>query len=101
MVKIWYNKIVIIINKIGIVNLDLFITMNLHLAKAKKFICSISWAAYYYFFNNFFQFSFVTKKSLWEIPLSLYEEHKQHIWHHFADVIILTEQICQQGDIVF
>lgn len=33
--------------------------------------------------------------------LSLHEENRKYIWHNFADMITLTKQMCQQGEIVF
>ena len=35
------------------------------------------------------------------MPLSLHEEHGQHIWYYLTNIIILIKQMHQQGDIVF
>ncbi len=89
----------------NMVSLDLFATVDLHLGIAKALHENSSTVlgrlSIVIFLDDFFQFCPVIERFLWEVPLSLHEEHGQHIWHHFTDVIILTEQIHQQHDIVF
>ena len=105
MEKIWYNKIAIIVNKINMVSLDLFATVDLYFGKAKALhknsSAVLGGLSVVIFLGNFFQFSSLIERFLWEVSLSLHEKHRQYIWHHFTNVIILTEQIRQQGDIVF
>ncbi len=105
MEKIWRNKIAVVVDEISMVSLDLFATVDLHLGKAKALQKNSSVVLgellVVIFLDDFFQFSFVTGRSLWEVLLSLHEEYGQHIWHHFTDVITLTERMRQQGDIVF
>lgn len=35
------------------------------------------------------------------MPLISHKKYKQHIGHHFADVIMMIKQMCQQDNIVF
>ena len=87
------------------VSLDLFATLDLHLGRTrslhKNLFAILGGLPVVIFLSDFFQFSPVTERSLWEVPLSSHEEHGQYIWHHFTDIITLTKQMRQQGDIVF
>ena len=103
--KLWRNKTAIIVDEMSMVSLDFLATVDLHLGRAKSLhensSAVLGGLSVVIFLGDFFQFSPVTGRSLWEVPLSSHEEHGQHIWHHFTDIITLTKQMRQQGDIVF
>lgn len=95
--KLWRNKTAIVVDKMSMVNLDFLATVDLYLGRA-KFLHKNSSAALgrlsvVILLGDFFQFSPLIGRFLWEVPLSSHEEHGQHIWHHFADVITLTKQM--------
>lgn len=66
--KIWHKKIIIIVDKMSIVNLGLFVTMDLHFDNAKalhKNLCAIlDELPIIIFLSDFFQFYLVIKRFL-------------------------------------
>ncbi len=78
--KIWRNKIVIVVDEMSIVSLDLLVTVDLHLGKAKALhknsSAVLSELSIIIFFGDFFQFFPVTKRSLWEVTLNLDKEYR-------------------------
>ena len=89
----------------SMVSLDFLATINLHFSRAKSLYKNLSVVlgrlSIIIFLGDFFQFSPVTRRSLWEVLLSSHEKHGQYIWHYFTDIISLTKQMRQQSDIVF
>ena len=77
------------------VSLDFLVTVDLYLGRAKSLYENLSAVlggfSVIIFLGDFFQFLPVIERSLWELPLSLYEEHGQHIWHHFTNIITLIK----------
>ncbi len=80
MEKIWRNKIAVVVDEMSMINLDLLAIVNLHLSKAKALhknsSAVLGGLPVVIFLGNFFQFSPIIGRSLWEVPLSLHEEHR-------------------------
>ena len=78
--KLWRNKTAIIVDKMSMVSLDFFATVDLYLGRAKSLYKNLSAVfgglSIVIFLDDFFQFSPVIKRSLWEVLLSLHEEHE-------------------------
>jgi hypothetical protein len=53
------------------------------------------------FMGDFHQFAPIQAQPLWQTPKGPLAALGQLIWHHFKDVIILDEQMRQQGDLEF
>lgn len=93
--KLLCNKIAIIVDKMSIISLEFLATVDLHFGRT-KFLYENLYAVLSRFsdvilLGGFFQFSPVTRQSLWKVPLSPHKKHRQRIWHHFADIITLTK----------
>lgn len=88
----------------SIVSLHLLSTLDLYLDNAKALYKNSSIVLgglpIVILLSNFFQFFLIIGRFLLEMPLSLHEKYRQYIWYYFTDVITLTKQMCQQGDII-
>lgn len=94
-----------IMNKMSMVSLNFFVTIDLYFDKAKFLYENLSaildGLSVLILLGNFFWFWPIIKQFLWKVPINSYKKHRQHIWHYFTNVIMLTKQMCQQDHIVF
>lgn len=94
-----------IIDKINIISLKLLAIVNVLLSQAKKKLdidtAVFSELAIMILIKDFYQFSPIIKKFLWEKVITTDRLYSKIIWNHFPLVIILTQQMKNQINKIF
>ena len=103
--SLWKEKTIMIVDEISMVSLTMLTTINEQCNRIRAVrqdsTAILGAMPIVVFMGDFHQFGPIKAKALWQTPTEPREALGQIIWHRFTDVIILDEQMRQQGDLEF
>jgi hypothetical protein len=103
--SLWKGKTIMIIDEISMVSLTMLNTINQQCnriqAVQQDSTAILGAMPIVVFMGDFHQFAPIQAQPLWQTPKGPLAALGQLIWHRFKDVIILDEQMRQQGDLEF
>jgi hypothetical protein len=103
--SLWNRKTIIIIDEISMVSLTMLYTINQQCNKIQAVqqdsTAILGAIPIVVFLGDFHQFPPIQSQPLWQVPKGPQAALGQLIWHRFTNVIILDEQMRQQGDLEF
>jgi hypothetical protein len=103
--SLWKGKTIMIIDEISMVSLTMLNTINQQCNRIRAVqqdsTAILGAMPIVVFMGDFHQFAPIQAQPLWQAPKGPLAALGQLIWHRFKDVIILDEQMRQQGDLEF